>query len=364
VRAAVLTAALVSACGPSSYGDFRDQLVGRACTRAVRCGLVGASERVRCGVPAALALTDAGPLDVATAVDAGRLRFDSYAAAGCLDAMEGAPCDDVAAARHLVRHCHAVITPHVATGSACDTDEECLGGRCVRDGAACRGTCVAFASPGGACLPDGGAPPQTCDPTVQYCDDGLSCQRHKAPGQACTADEQCGFALVCRKTCVPLPLAARGQSCSDDAPCGDGLRCRAGACEALGAGGAICGDAAACQDGLTCVGLSTSSTGTCRPWRDLGQSCVTGSDGSGCPASQRCDDATAVCVAVPATEAGPRQSCRALPCGNRLYCASVSGTCQYRAGLRGACRVDEPDACSDGLACDPQRLVCARASCG
>src|SRR5262249_10148271 len=144
-------------CGPSSYGDFRNQLVAQSCLRDRRCGALGASE-LNCPVPAALAYTTAGTIDVATAVRDGRLKYDSDHAQEGLDAVANAPCDPAIAGLHYLAHCHNVVAPAVETGHACRADVECVGGLCVA-AAGCVGTCVAYPAPGARCTPDGGIDP-------------------------------------------------------------------------------------------------------------------------------------------------------------------------------------------------------------
>src|SRR4030095_5316574 len=105
-----------------------------------------------------------GAIHVATSISFNRMRFHPDNAKECLEAVEDAPCDQSQAADEFYRHCHGVVGPKVATGGDCAGEEECVGGMCV--GAPCAGTCVAYAFPGAACKTGGGAPSETCDPTV------------------------------------------------------------------------------------------------------------------------------------------------------------------------------------------------------
>jgi hypothetical protein len=360
-------------CGPSSYSEFRDQLAGRACGREVRCGAVGASEPERCGVPEVLALTRRGDVDVPAAVAAGRMSYSSDAAQRCLDAARDAPCDPQAAMLRWRHDCHAVTDAHVAVGHACDSDPECVGGACASAVAGCPGSCAAFASPGAPCAPDGGAltPDQLCDPTVQYCGAAqagapATCQRHKQSGAACATDEECAFDLVCRTTCQPPPRPRTGQPCDAEHVCADGNRCDAsGTCVRLLGGGAACTDPSACQDGLACAGLTIdgAAPGVCQAWRDRGLGCMPGALVSGCPASQRCDAATSLCVAVTGGgPVGPRQSCHDRPCADGLFCAG-DFTCHYRLGRTATCGPDQADACEAPLVCDPGTHLCSDGLC-
>jgi hypothetical protein len=354
----------LAGCGPSSYRDFRDQLAARSCDRDRRCGVVGPAEQ-RCRVPPALALTVPGSLDVPQAVDDGRLRYDSNAAQGCLDALGGAPCDDAATALRVLQHCHAVIGPKVESGGACDGDEECIGGRCV-GAPGCAGVCVAYPAPGGACVPDGGV--ADCDPTVQYCD-GAKCQRHKQSGASCTRDAECAFALVCRGKCGAAPRTGDGKPCAMDAPCGDGSYCAGGGCTPRVPSGTSCLDPAACQTGLGCQGFGVDGgvrAGVCEPWRDIGQPCALGAAGTSCPSSQLCQPNAGadldgglggLCAAGASAPAGPHEACMARPCADGLFC-SVSATCEYLIGRNGGCDPANGSSCTPGLACDPASHRC------
>jgi hypothetical protein len=340
---------VLAGCGPSSYSDFRAQLTGRWCDRQVRCGEVGVSERGRCGVPAPLALSMVGRVDVAAEIAAGRMQFSSDGAQYCLDAVAGAPCGPAQAAYAFLLHCHAVVGPNVDNGGTCYGSEECVGGACVQNAAGCAGTCSGYAPPGAPCVPAGGTPGQTCDPTVHYC--AGTCQHKKHGGDACAADVECAFDLACvGGKCGDPARAGQGQPCGDAQPtCADGLYCSsAGKCAPRPGRGAACDTQDACSDGLVCIG------GACAPWLSAGGAC----GGAGCPATESCMGGTCVAASGPV---GIRQSCKSDgDCAAGLWCQN--DICQWQAGIGGSCV--QSAACAAGLQCDPMALRCrASLSC-
>jgi hypothetical protein len=344
---ATLSAGL-GGCGPSSYADFRGQLDARWCAHQIRCGEVGATESTRCGVPTPLRITQAGSVDVITAVAKRQMQFHSDNAEECLAAVKSAPCDAVQAYADFWRHCHGVVSAGVSTGGDCLGDEECVGGSCV--GADCGGHCVAYAPPGGACVPSGAPPPMSCDPTYAWCD-GAVCQRHKQPGDKCTQDIECAFDFVCAvgKCDDPVRLS-EGDVCntSEQPPCKDGLYCdETGSCARRKSAGSDCTRPNACNDGLVCF------AGKCEPWLDVGGACVAPAP-SGCPASQAC--AQGACAAT-AVKGAPGASCATDDdCADSLYCNT--GFCAHRSGVGAACTSDHE--CVGPLACDATRHECRK----
>ena len=85
-----------------------------------------------------------------------------------------APCETANGIVALVDKCSGVVTGAVANGKTCWGDEECIGGVCVSPD--CGGTCMPYAVPGGPCVPTGGTPDVTCDPSVHYCADDGTCR--------------------------------------------------------------------------------------------------------------------------------------------------------------------------------------------
>ncbi|MDB4967862.1 MAG: hypothetical protein JWN44_3551 [Myxococcales bacterium] len=351
MRSAIVILALaLTGCGPSSYSDFRDQLANRWCEREVRCGEVGGGESQKCGVPAVLALTIPGALDVVAAIGANRMRFHPDNAEECLKAVTNAPCDQSQAADEFSRHCHGVVGAKVEVDGDCFGSEECVGGVCVGD--PCAGKCVAYASPGSACLATGGKPAETCDPTVHYCDG--TCKRKKQADEACAGDGECAFDNVCADgKCKQPPRLGRDDVCGTRSPpCEDGLYCdESGSCQPLKSTGEACVRANACDDGLVC------EAGMCATWLDLGGSC-SATMPSGCPSSQKCVAGSCVAADV---KAGPISICSVDDdCADGLWCSM--GYCLYRGGVNAPCTATHE--CLDGLECN--RMLCktaAGASC-
>ena len=349
MRALLVTSVVVAGCGIGSYGDFRDQLATRWCDRQVRCGEVGATDaQQHCALPAPLALTLRGAVDVPTAIAEHRLIFHPDNAAECLDAVKHAPCDAVQAAEDFRRHCSGVVTAGVATGGTCWGDGECVGGRCIDPD--CGGTCTAFAFPGGACVPTGGAPEMSCDPSVQFCSPQGTCYRKETKGGPCAADDECLFALVCAAgKCDDPPRVTRGHACDGTLPCADGLYCDAsGICLPLASAGQPCAQPDACEAGATCL------DGACAPWLDAGGACVPGptSQAGGCPATQSCSGGQ--CSTLSAIKSGPLAQCTTDDdCADGLYCAT-GNYCYYVGGVNAACLSDRE--------CDPE-LQCVSGAC-
>lgn len=350
---------VAAGCGIGSYGDFRDQLATRWCERQLRCGEVGGSESPeRCSLPAPLALTVRGAVDVPSSVAAHRMIFHPDNAAECLDAVAHAPCDGAQAADDFLRHCHGIITGAVAAGGGCWGDDECAGGVCVAPD--CGGACMPYAPPGGPCMATGGTPEVTCDPSVHFCGDDGTCRHKGHRGDPCGDDTQCLFDYVCvAGKCDDPPRVARDDVCGTTLPpCEDGLYCdETGACEPLKSAAQPCARPDACQAGMVCAG------GVCAPWLDAGGACDASpaAIASGCPATQRCT--AAACAPAAGVKAGPLAHCASdADCDDGLYCATGS-YCYYGAGVGAVCQSDHECAkdlqCLGGVCHTPGYIMCA-----
>lgn len=361
-RALVLAVVIAGGCGPSSWDDFRQQLAKRACDRAIRCGQIGSSERQYCDAPTAiLAITgNVGPLPVEEpdiAVKNQRMRFFSDAAEDCLDAVDGAPCDDVALLWRVQQRCHHVLEPGATRGQACYPGE-CEGGRCTGAQGACMGMCSSFPPPGSPCDP---SDPFGCDPTVQWCDG--SCEPKKPLGSACNADVECAWGYSCQQNvCGDPPTFTAGDQCPViNRLCSDELYCSSSnICTPFVEQGGSCDVDVACKPGLACVGLERpkpgmppTASGTCQPWADTTQTCTAASV-SGCPATQQCEGS---CAAPPATrKVNAGEVCMTDDdCSDGLYCGYQ--TCRWRVGLGGSCSPG-PSACLPALMCNVADFTC------
>ncbi len=358
MRSLCLLSLVAAGCGIGSYGEFRDQLATKWCARQIRCGEVGGSEAsARCSLPDPLLLTLRGDVDVPTSISLGRMRFHPDNASWCLHAVEHAPCDPAQAADDFLRECHGVVTGNVANGSTCWGDDECLGGVCVAPD--CGGTCTAFAVPGGACVQAGGTPDVTCDPSVQFCGGGATCEHKVQKGAPCVVDDDCLFDYVCvAGKCDTSARTGRGDVCGTSSPpCADGLYCdETGACAPLVAAGQPCARPDACNPGMSC------ESGACAPFLDVGAACDASPDAiaSGCPATQSCT--AGACAPVAGVKAGPLAPCTTdADCDDELFCASSN--CDYVGGVNAGCQSD--DQCASDLQCvsgachTPGYILCA-----
>ena len=379
---------LAVGCGPSSFDDFRNQLVDKWCTRQVRCGAIGASERVNCAPPVEIldAISPSG-VDVVAALKAGRMRFVSSGAQDCLDAVNGAPCDNDVLAGRAADRCHDVVQPNLEPGKTCLGRGECVGGACVPDKTGCSGTCTAFGPPGHPC-DSSGALETSCDQTVQYCgvqseapdlgapDGGAPpptrvCLRHRSEGDKCFRDEECPFGLVCLETCRRLPSLSKGDVCgSPGTLCTDDTYCDATShCVVRLGAGAPCGYSLACKDRLACVGFQPSTpmmpavNGSCQAWLDVGAACTSTqvSSATGCPSDTSCGDprrgppppgTSATCQSFSTTSrAGLNQPCAsASDCTDGLACDGTR--CRFALGLGGDCSGANASLCAPALSCD------------
>jgi hypothetical protein len=286
---------------------------------------------------------------------AGTLGIDASKVDACLAAVKGLSCLDLYLLDGGVPEaCRAVLVPEVEPGGACHSTSgvECVAGWC--DVTACNlpGTCVAYAQLGQPCDVDRCAPGLvcaggTCEELVVHragvgescnvlgvvCDEGLychydtgtsasTCQPVAAVGSDCSDDSRaCPVGSLCRSTgtahlCVPV--AAAGERCAPGLRmCQQGLSCApdddaglTGVCTAWPGVGGACGftpqEVVPCAQGycdeplisrLAPARLAPSSlavpttTGTCQPFKALGDAC-SGAIGGECDLRATCVDGT------------------------------------------------------------------------
>jgi hypothetical protein len=370
-RAVLVVALSTTACGPGSYRDFRDQLVGAVCDWGERCGQVDKSDRARCPLDPVLAIFHdsvadhmmPGAVDIAASIDAGRMRYDSVNAQSCLDAVSGAPCDPMLAQRKIGLGCNAVVAPHTETDRACWGDAECTGGVCAR-APGCAGQCTAWANFGDPCTDADSAPAKMrCDPTVAFCgplaqNGDPICQQKKPQGATCDDTRECFFNWTCTQgTCQDPFELGENEACGGAAPCNANTYCdpNSGTCRPHHQKGETCNTSLACEDGLACQGLvlddagQVVENGICTPWLHAGAACAQPSPSgiSGCPVSAPCAGGT--CTASTSL-ASRGDDCSQRACGPALGC-DMQKRCDFVAEVFGDCGGDRATLCDPMLTC-------------
>ena len=249
-----------------------------------------------------------------------------------------------------------------AEGAPCSYGGDCCTGRCLGEGV-CGSSCVGY---GTACT----ASDQCC--TYLGCVGGSAthaatctygCKDSFGGLDACAADGECCSGYYCRAgycqsgTCGALhayclsdtdcctsatprlrcdtsthacECGALGASCLEGADCCSGLECRSGQCHPPPAS---LKDDAACVDGTDC------KAGTCRPTSLPTGLCCTG-QGIACNGSSIC------C----ASNSSPS-----------LTCLAVTGTCDVRRSIGGACVAGNDcttGQCQSNVCCTTQSVTC------
>jgi hypothetical protein len=238
-----------------------------------------------------------------SAIDAGRLSYDSVRTGQCLDALLTAPCTGLT----TQPACDGALTGLAGIDGGCASDMECIdsaycrlprgtcrgvclprveagqpnsnGAKCVKGTAPYQGLCVPEVPVGQGCTaPDGGfvtlpcAAPATC--ATRYEDDGgrsTICAVHSDPGMPCS-DFDAGrigcsqFAVCSPSTQICQALLMPGADCSKSVGgrCQLDLWCNTGldapVCEKVSDTGGLCLSDESCLDGL-CDGGHPSTDG-------------------------------------------------------------------------------------------------------
>lgn len=250
---------------------------------------------------------------------------------GCIAEIESSGCGLFANAG--LPACEAVFDGQVATGGACNGNEDCEDGYCAI-GAMCPGTCVA----------------------------------RGAAGAGCDEDEQCQAGLQCLGgECAVAP--GEGEPCETD--CAVPLQCDEGTCRSLASAfdGAVddpCDPEASdlCDPGVFCALVGGGIAGldwTCSAGAAFGGQCQLAFPEM-CPAGQFCDadpestgsfDGT--CVDLPGEGEACRDSEFGAECSPNLVCV---GTCERVQHVGDPCTDDE--LCFSGF-CDAG--TCAEPTC-
>ncbi len=273
-----------------------------------------------------------------TAIDAKTLKYDGSLARQCVNALSAGSCENLN--NDLPDACQKTFAGTVATGGACDLDQECSGlSRCDITGGTCPGSCAARSSAGVACGKDSDcALGLTCSTATQHC------AKPAAEGEACKGDAaECAAGLLCVG--------------NDDATNKSGA-CMTEAETLIGKTGDSCDLQAGpwCQSGLSCVVDSVSVKGavsTCHEAAHAGAECGFGLPDQ-CPTGQACPIALTDLVTGTATA-----KCADLPgsgeaCGSAFFarCAANLVCDDTTAPLKPVCitQHDLGESCSsDGL---------------
>lgn len=315
----------VTGTGPS-LEELPAMLVERICVEVVDClgaatvaqyfGDDSCADRFTAGV-------EDGSFDaIVTAVEAGRVTYNSDEVAPCLASLEGLGCGFSTTRALSQDACATVFEGSIDLGDPCTVDEECLG-EAFCAGNSCPGTCTALLGAGGNCDDD------------DQCQDGLSCGDDGTCFEPAALDEDCeggvaptcGDGLICAGDDTDTMTAGTckspddvfvngvGADCDFDtlALCEDGLSCVVSidsvtmqpsfACEAGVGSGEPCkfGVPTQCPAGEYCDADITQQEveGDCLPLPDVGEPCVDAPGaGIGCKAGLICDDADGNCHAV------------------------------------------------------------------
>jgi hypothetical protein len=243
--------------------------------------------------------------DAVAEVGAGRIHYDSLAAATCFSQVAHQAACAVSASAPT---CALVFTGTAPTGDGCFANDECASRLCGNytspDTCCARGTCLPRLAANAPCTAN------------DHCIDGYGCTAARA-----------GVTGSCQ------PLAAAGQPCTSQVECEPALQCdRAGS----GTCTATLGIGAPCQaSGPSCDRIASfcdEASGTCQARLPVGAACrATG------------QDATSGCV---------------------RYAACVDGICAEKPGLGEACQI--PDGGDAAQACRAGRCTngtCQTATC-
>jgi Cys-rich repeat protein len=206
------------------------------------------------------------------------------------------------------------------------------------------------------------------------CSEGTVCTALGCTAE-CAADADCVEGTVCRDGLCAAPQEPEPEptpgTCTRNADCpASGLECRDGVC--VEAPVPACSDAAPCASGAVCVeGACVPVDETCQFNFECGagrlcvnQQCVEGcAADADCPRGQTCDEASAVCVAVPPmtgactndAACGANRVCLDSVCVDACTTDAACGEGRYCSG--GVCRIDTRPRpfCTSNSDCAPGR---------
>jgi hypothetical protein len=306
--------------GPVALADYTAKTREAYCRWLVRCGELpdlASCAQVNLRL---IVIPPANPAEVA----AGKTIYDPVQSGLCIDATATASCDRTSP-WVVAEACLHQVTGTLHADASCETDAECISGRCDKQAPQCHDGCCT-----GSCVGD--TPPALaglgadceyawCDRDT-YCDPQLlTCQPLKPSGAPCNGEHQCVDGLECDRA---LP---------QDSP----------TCQVPPRLGDLCYERVSCAEEGTFCSLAT---GRCEKQALGGQSCRE----TQCSPVYRCDAMTATCSAGLATGAA---------CGSISLCADPNGFCDMAPGQStGVCAVRQPD----GAPCTSSRY-CQSGGC-
>jgi hypothetical protein len=247
-------------------------------------------------------------------ITAGRVTYDAGQGSACVAAVQSMTCAsiDMTGGWALPASCQAAMVGQVATNGTCYASEDCANGYCTAGTTTCPGTCQPYAGLGASCATAECGPNLVCDDVSATC---------RTPSSTVGAACPCGAGLWCDSSgASPVCRASKTSgTCSygNNGECALGYQCftydaTGSHCLAISGSGGPC-TANPCGYGYVC------SSGTCRSWATVGQSCVGATLGGMCIGGY-CDN-TPTCVAYKANGAA---------CTASSQCASgscISGHC-------------------------------------
>jgi hypothetical protein len=338
---AAVAVVLVAGCSSSSvsFDQLSTQLQGAICQHEAVCGVVSnedcnavnlewVQQALQAGdslLPVVQLAVDASDPEVAAAVKAGVTKYDDANAETCINDIQAMSCDTTSQNRRVTPvACFDILVGKVASGGACQRDEECASNSCNTS------NCVSTAS--------------CC--TTAVCQN--LARSPVADGGACDFSS-CGAGTYCDvSTKVCLPLIAAGSACDpSQAQCAYGLGCNNGICAALPALGKACTTACADED-------AACANGTCAFLLDRTQACGSGT----CSPFYPCDQTQDPPVCTPVAIDGA-------PCQDQ-YCTG-GDYCNLGAGPNGGvCTPPLPNgtACDSGVNEECQSGLCTNNGTG
>lgn len=304
----VALAVLVAGCGsdfrtaaPSvRLQDVPGELAAVLCERQLACSpflaILGGTQQV-CTTEWENRIRQGGYDAIIEAVEEGRTEYEGAKAAACVDAWRKTDCSELHVEPDV---CREVFRGAVPRGGECTIDQECSGDSICSFADACPGTCVARLAAGEVC--DGSD--ERCAEGLVCSEATNRCAQPGRAGDPCGAgvEAQCAGTLQCagERPVMGTPgvctapedvfAVPEGESCDLDAGrlCQLGLACvleLSGeppqfVCRALREDGSCnAGFPAQCQPGAYCAGIDLAQgdvEGTCTPLPTANEPCVQG----------------------------------------------------------------------------------------